>query len=149
MELKRVVLLDEPRIGRLEETKYMQILTVIFRNVDKLDLSKRKETWKNKEHNSWAEGEHIHRVQRTPGPKVQGPGGSMPLAETASICVDFKTDFLNQHCNDAVLDLSVGFMLISDHLYLIRWNVIPCSPLKHTFRVIIWLFLDHFFWRES
>lgn len=40
MELKRVVLLDEPRIGRLEETKYMQILTVILRNVDKLDLSK-------------------------------------------------------------------------------------------------------------
>ena len=44
MELKRVVLLDEPRIGRREETKYMQILTVILRNVDKLDLSKRKET---------------------------------------------------------------------------------------------------------
>ena len=43
MELKRVVLLDEPRIGRLEETKYMQILTVILRNMDKLDLSKRKE----------------------------------------------------------------------------------------------------------
>jgi len=43
MELKRVVLLDEPRTNTLEETKYMQILTVILRNMDKLDLSKRKE----------------------------------------------------------------------------------------------------------
>ena len=83
-------------------------------------LVKERRHEQNKEHNSWAEGEHIHRIQRTPGSKVQGPGGSMPLAETASICVDFKTDFLNQHCNDAVWDLSVGFMFISDHLYLIR-----------------------------
>lgn len=31
-----------------------------------------------------------------------------------------KQHFLSQNCNAAVLDLSVGFMFISDHLYLVR-----------------------------
>ena len=48
--------------------------------------------------------------------EVQGPGGRAAVAETPSICVVLKQAFSTKACDAGNLDLSIGFIFISDNL---------------------------------
>lgn len=80
-------------------------------------LAKEKRHKQGKEHDSWVSAEHIHGTQDG---KVRGPGGSTSIAETPSIYVVLKQAFSTKAWDAGGLDLSVGFILISDHLWLRR-----------------------------